>query len=81
MLRGDLIREEGPSVENSKALEPSGSWARAWERRPAAAADNGLLYPFPQRLFSAGLCSSHELAGFVLFYPQARWLLIAMSSE
>lgn len=31
--------------------------------------------------FFAGLCSSHELAGLILFYPQARWPLIAMSSE
>lgn len=55
VLRGDLIREEEPSVENSKPPEPSGSWVCAQERRPAAAADNGLLYPIPAKAF---LCRS-----------------------
>lgn len=69
-------------MENSKPPEPSGSWACDWRGHPAAAADNGLLYPIPAKaFFFVGLCSSSELAGFVLFYPPARWLLIAMSSE
>lgn len=65
-------------MENSKPPDPSGSGA--WlGRRPAAAADNGPLYRIPAKALFGSL--GPPGAGFVLCYPPARWLLIAMSSE